>query len=158
MNSDQVDNTSSAFDHELNEALANANIADGYEQFLAIFDRFFAEEVEVASDGHSTGLVGKARLLPVLFNFFAPLHVMAEIGGLAVTLRYSPIRGDKRGERHTEWSLDLLGILGRWVRWKGSHVVYERHYEHRQIGETPSITDLHFTAPALRIAATARPS
>ena len=33
MNSEQADNTSSGFDRELNEALVNANIANGYEEF-----------------------------------------------------------------------------------------------------------------------------
>jgi hypothetical protein len=166
MNSEYLDKTSAAFDHELNEALVNADIANSYEEFLAIFDRFYAEQVEVVSEGHSTGLAGKSRVLPVLFNFLVPLHVMAEIGGLSVTLRYSTIRSDKRGEQHAEWSLDLLGILGRRVtlywssvrRWKDSHVVYERHYEHRQIGEPLTIIDLYFTAPLPKIATTERPS
>jgi len=166
MNNGQVDNMSAAYDHELNEALVNADIANSYEEFLAIFDRFYAEHVEVASDGHSAGLAGKSQVRPILFNFLAPLHVMAEIGGLSVTLRYSTIHGDKRGEQHTEWSLDLLGILGRRVtlhwssvrRWKDSHVVYERHYEYRQIGEPLTIIDLDFTASSPRIEASARPS
>jgi hypothetical protein len=166
MNSEQADNTSSAFDHELNEALVNADIANGYEEFLSIFDRFYADQVEVASDGDAVGLAGKARVLPVLFNFLAPLHVMAEIGGLAVTLRYSTIHSDQRGEQHAEWSLDLLGILGRRVtlhwssvrRWKGCHVVYERHYERRQIGEPLTIIDLESSAPSSRLEITARPS
>src|SRR6266481_1599191 len=115
MNSEQADNTSSALDRELNEALVNANIANGYEEFLALFDRFYAEQVEVANDGHATGLAGKARVLPVLFNFLVPLHVMAEIGGLAVTLPYSTLHSDKREEQLAEWALDLLGILGRRV-------------------------------------------
>ncbi len=158
MNSEQADNTSSAFDHELNEALVNANIANGYEEFLALFDRFYAEQVEVASDAHATGLAGKARVLPVLFNFLVPLHVMAEIGGLAVTLRYSTLHSDKREEQHAEWSLDLLGILGRRVtlhwssarRWNHAHVVYERHYEHRQIGGPLTLVDLDFSAASPR--------
>jgi hypothetical protein len=166
MNSEQFENTSLACDHELNEALVNANIENGYDEFLAIFDRFYAEQVEVVSEGHSTGLAGKSRVLPVLFNFLVPLHVMAEIGGLSVTLRYSEIRSDNRGEQHAEWSLDLVGILGRGVtlhwssarRWKGSHVVYERHYEHRQIGEPLTMIDLDFSAPSLRLAAPVRPS
>ena len=82
MNSEQFENTSSALDHELNEALVNANIENGYEEFLGIFDRFYAEQAEVVSEGHSTGLAGKSHVLPVLFNFLLPLHVMAEIGGL----------------------------------------------------------------------------
>ena len=166
MNSEQFENTSSALDDELNEALVNANIENGYEEFLGIFDRFYAEQVEVVSEGHSTGLAGKSRVLPVLFNFLVPLHVMAEIGGLSVTLRYSEIRSDNRGEQHAEWSLDLVGILGRRVtlhwssarRWKGSHVVYERHYEHRQIGEPLNMIDLDFSAPSPRLAAPVRPS
>jgi len=152
INSEQADNTSSALDGELNEALVNANIANGYEEFLALFNRFYAEQVEVASDGPA--LAGKSRVLPVLFNFLVPLHVMAEIGGLAVTLRYSTLHSDKRGEQHAEWSLDLLGILGRRVtlqwfsvrRWKDAHVVYERHYEHRQIGGPLTLVDLDFSA------------
>src|SRR5712671_2953684 len=164
MNRGQVDNTPSAFEHELNEALVNANVANGYEEFLALFDRFYAEQVEVANDGHATGLAGKARVLPVLFNFLVPLHVMAEIGGLAVTLRYSTLHSDKREEQQAEWSLDLLGILGRRVtlqwsavrRWKDAHVVYERHYEHRQIGEPLTIIDLDFSTASPRLEVTAR--
>ena len=68
MNSEQIDSTFSAFDHELNEALVNANIANGYEEFLAIFDRFYAEQVEVASDGPAA-LAGKSRVLSVLSTF-----------------------------------------------------------------------------------------
>jgi hypothetical protein len=166
MNSEQFENTSSVSDHELNEALVNANIENGYEEFLAIFDRFYAEQVEVVSESQSTGLAGKSRALPVLFNFLVPLHVMAEIGGLSATLRYSEIRSDNRGEQHAEWSLDLVGILGRRVtlhwssarRWKGSHVVYERHYEQRQIGEPLNMIDLDFSAPSPRLAAPVRPS
>src|SRR5258706_12977363 len=166
MNSKQADNPSSAFERELNEALVNANIANGYEEFLALFDRFYAEQVEVASAGPAAALAGKSRVLPVLFNFLVPLHVMAEIGGLAVTLRYSTLHSDKRGEQHAEWSLDLLGILGRRVtlhwssarRWKGSHVVYERHYDHRQIGEPLAGIDVDFAAPSLRLETKARPS
>jgi hypothetical protein len=166
MNSEQTDNASSAFDRELNEALVNANIANGYEEFLALFDRFYAEQVEVASDGPAAALAGKSRVLSVLFNFLVPLHVMAEIGGLAVTLRYSTLHSDRRGEQHAEWSLDLLGILGRRVtlqwssvrRWKDAHIIYERHYEHRQIGDPLTIIDLDFSAPSPRLEITARPS
>jgi hypothetical protein len=166
MNNKHVDNLTPAYDRELNEALVNANIANNYEEFLAIFDRFYAEQVEVASDSHPTGLAGKSLVLPVLFSFLVPLHVMAEIGGLSVTLRYSPIHSDKSGEQHAEWSLDLLGILGRRVtlhwssarRWKGSQVVYERHYDHRQIGDPLTEIDVNFAAPSPGLAAPVRSS
>ena len=99
MNTEHIDNLSAALDHELNEALVNADIAKSYEEFLAIFDRFYAEQVEVASDSRPTSLAGKARVIPVLFNFLVPLHVIAEIGGLSLTLRYSPIHSDN--PKHT---------------------------------------------------------
>ena len=73
MNSEQADNTSSAFDRELNEALVNANIAKGYEEFLALFDRFYAEQVEVANDGHATARGESARApRPFQFSRAAP--------------------------------------------------------------------------------------
>ena len=50
MNDKHVDNLTPAYERELNEALVNADIANSYEEFLAIFDRFYAEQVEVASD------------------------------------------------------------------------------------------------------------
>jgi hypothetical protein len=75
MNTEHVDNLCSAYDRELNEALVNADIANSYEEFLAIFDRFYAEQVEVASDSHPAGLAGKSRVRPVLFKFLGPLHV-----------------------------------------------------------------------------------
>ena len=56
MNSEQFENTSSAFDHELNEALVNANIETGYEEFLAIFDRFYSERPTGEKFGQHSGL------------------------------------------------------------------------------------------------------
>ena len=71
----------------------NADIS-GYEEYLALFDHFYDESVEVASDSNPAPLVGKARVLPIIFNFLMPLHVMAEIGGLSVRLRYTPLFSD----------------------------------------------------------------
>jgi hypothetical protein len=47
MNSERFD-MSSALDRELNEAIVNADISNSY--VLAIVDRYYAENVEVASD------------------------------------------------------------------------------------------------------------
>jgi hypothetical protein len=137
---------------DLNNALVNADISDGYEQYLALFDRFYDENVEVASDNNSDPLVGKSRVLPVIFNFLVPLHVMAEIGGLSVRLRCTPLFSDKPEEQHADWSLDLVGATGRSVmvswsstrRWKDERVIYERHSDHRQFGEALTMIDLDF--------------
>jgi hypothetical protein len=77
---------------------------------------------------------------------------MAEIGGLSVTLQYKPILSDSRNEHHAEWTLELVGVLGRRValnwfsmrRWSGSLVVYKAHSEHRQLGEPLTSVDLDF--------------
>jgi hypothetical protein len=137
---------------ELNDALVSADISNGYEEYLALFHHFYDENVEVASDSSRDPLVGKARVLPIIFNFLLPLHVMAEIGGLSVRLRYTPLFSDKREEQHADWSLDLVGATGRAVmvswssarRWKDGRVIYERHSDHRQFGEALTMIDLDF--------------
>jgi|HubBroStandDraft_1064217.scaffolds.fasta_scaffold600358_1 hypothetical protein len=151
MNKEQLAEASAA-ELDLNRALVNVDISKGYEECLALFDRFYDENVEVASESHPAPLVGKAHVRPIIFNFLMPLHVMAEIGRLSVRLRYSPLFSDRRGEQHSEWSLDVVGATGRGVlvswssarRWKGARVVYERHSDHRQSGEPLSFLDLDF--------------
>jgi hypothetical protein len=148
MNRQHIDNSSAA-ENELNSALVNADISNSYKEYLAIFDRFYAEDVTVTSDAGSAPLVGKASMLPILRNFLVPLHVIAEIGRVSVCLRQTSIAGDRRGEHHSQWSLDLLGATGRKVtvswsstrRWEGSLVVYERHSEHHQLGEPLTFLD-----------------
>lgn len=130
----------------------NADISSGYEDYLALFDHFYDENVEVASASNPAPLVGKARVLPIISNFLMSLHVMAEIGGLAVRLRYTPFFCDKREEQHAYWSLDLVGATGRSVmvnwssarRWKDGRVIYERHSDHRQFSEALTMIDLDF--------------
>src|SRR5271167_4555643 len=112
MNKEQSSKVAEA-ELDLNNALVNADISNGYEQYLALFDHFYDEDVEVASDSNPAPLVGKARVLPIIFNFLMPLHVMAEIGGLSVRLRYIPLFSDRPEEQHAAWSLDLVGATGR---------------------------------------------
>ena len=85
----------------LNNALVNADISNGYEEYLAFFDHFYDENVEVASDSNPDPLVGKARVVPIIFNFLMPLHVTAEIGGLSVRLRYTPLFSGKQVGRNS---------------------------------------------------------
>ena len=97
---------------------------------------------------------GKAKVRSLLFNFLVPLHVMAEVGGLSISLRETAIPGDIASETHSAWTLDLIGVSGatctlRWYtlrKWNGSRVVYERHYDHQQIGAPLTFDDLSFNA------------
>jgi hypothetical protein len=149
----------------LNSAILAADISSGWEEYLEILDAFYAEQVEV-SDGTESGAVfGGERVRALLFKFLAPIHVMAEIGGLSVQIRESPINGDSADETHSAWSVDLIGVSGRtcqisWCtlrRWAGSRVVYERHYDHQRTGGPLTDSDLR-VGPTPASASDQRPS
>jgi len=137
----------------LNSAIIAADISSGWEAYLEIFDAFYADHVEV-SDGTETEngpVFGRERIRAILLRFLVPIHVMAEIGGLSVQIRESPILGDTADETHSAWSVDLIGVSGRtcqisWCTlryWADSRVVYERHYDHQQTGGPLTFDDLH---------------
>jgi hypothetical protein len=137
-----VDRDLYAREKVLNSAIIVADISSGWEEYFEIFDAFYADHVEV-TEGTESGLVfGREQIRALLFKFLVPLHVMAEIGGLSIQIRESPIHGDTADETHSAWSVDLTGVSGRtckltWCthrRWADSRVVYERHYDHQQTG------------------------
>ena len=129
-----------ARERALNSAIIAADIGRGWEEYLEIFDAFYADDVEVTTHTETDPIRGKERIQALLFDFLAPLHVMVEIGGLAIDVRESPIHGDTPDETHSAWSVDLTGVSGRtctltWRtlrRWSGSRVVYESHYDQQQ--------------------------
>jgi hypothetical protein len=149
----------------LNSAIIAADISSGWEGYFEILDAFYAEQVEV-SDGSENGAVfGRERVRALLFKYLVPIHVMAEIGGLSVQIRETPIHGDRADETHSAWSVDLIGVSRRtcqisWCtlrRWAGSSVVYERHYDHQQTGGPLTDSDLR-VGPPLASAIDQRPS
>ena len=103
-------------DRVLNGAIIHADISYGYEQYLEIVDRFYADDIEIGSDTSSYSLRGKERLKAALRNILAPIHMMAEIAGLEVSMSESPIPGDSADVQHSEWSLELIGVSGRRVK------------------------------------------
>jgi hypothetical protein len=137
-------------DRELNAAIVSADISASYEEFLAIVDQFYADDVELRSDSSPEQLIGRDRLKSALLTLLVPLHVMAEIGGLSVSVSERPIAGDSLDEQHSQWSLELVGVTGRAVRlswsvrrrWKQSRVVGEYRYDHQQDGEALGLSDL----------------
>jgi hypothetical protein len=136
----------------LNAAIVQANISESFEEYLAIFDAFYSDDIEVSSETVEEPIRGKERVRSLLFNFLVPLHVMAEIGGLLISIRQTAIPGDIAGETHSAWTLDLVGVSGRsctvtWRalrKWNGSRVVYEHHYDERQNGGPLTSDDLSF--------------
>ena len=138
----------------LNSAIIAADISSGWEAYLEILDAFYADHVEVSDGTESGSVFGRERIRTLLFKFLVPLHVMAEIGGLSIRIRESPIHGDIADETHSAWSVDLTGVSGRtcklaWCtlrRWSDSRVVYERHYDHRQTGGPLTGDDLRLSS------------
>src|ERR1700730_16281496 len=60
----------------LNTAIVNADITRGFEEYLALVDQYYAEDVEVSTDTSPEPLVGKERLKSILLAFLVPLHIM----------------------------------------------------------------------------------
>jgi hypothetical protein len=143
----------------LNSAIIAADISSGWEAYLEIFDAFYADQVEVSEGAESSAIFGRERIRALLFKFLVPLHVMAEIGGLSVQIRESPIPGDTANETHSAWSVDLIAVSGRtcqisWCtlrRWADSRVVYERHYDYHQTGGPLTFDDLRLRASAASV-------
>jgi hypothetical protein len=137
----------------LNSAIVAADISSGWETYLEILDAFYADHVEVSDGTESGQVIGRQRIRALLFKFLVPLHVMAEIGGLSIQIRESPIPGDTADGTHSAWSVDLIGVSGRtcqisWCtlrRWADSRVVYEHHYDHQQTGGPLNFGDLRLS-------------
>jgi hypothetical protein len=118
--------------------------------------------LEVSSEMQGPTIRGKARVRSLLADFLVPLHVMAEVGGLLVSVRESPIASDVADETHSLWILELVGVSGRtctlsWRvarKWKGPCVVSEHHCDHQQNGGPLTSADLSWNGlgpvPALR--------
>ncbi len=142
----------------LNAAIVEAEISQSFDKYLAIFDAFYADDIEVSSESADGPIRGKARVRSLLANFLYPIHVMAEVGGLVVTIRQTAIAGDVAGETHSAWTLEFVGASGKtctlsWRvlrKWDGSRVRYEYHYDQHQKGSPLTSADLSFdaTAPA----------
>ena len=144
--------SSQAGERALNRAIVTAEISRSFEEYLEIFDRFYAEDIEVSSATSTEQMRGKARVSLLLYDFLVPLHIMAEIGGVSISIRQSTLPSDAAGETHSAWTLDLVGATGRsctlsWRtvrKWKDSLVVYEHHYDEQQIGGPLTEDDLRF--------------
>jgi hypothetical protein len=138
----------------LNGAIVKADIEQGFEEYLAIFDAFYGDEIEVSSETADQPVRGKARVRSLLGNLLYPVHVMAEVGGLIVKVRVNEIAGDVAGEMHSAWTVEFVGVSGRTTtlswrvfrKWNGSRVVYEYHYDQQQKGAPLTFGDLSFDA------------
>jgi hypothetical protein len=138
----------------LNAAIVHAEITRGFEEYLEIFDEFYADDIEGSSETMEELVRGKARVRLLLFSFLAPLHAMAEVGGVSISIRETAIPGDVTDETHSAWTLELVGVSGKictvswrtFRKWHESRVVLEHHYDHQQSGGPLTQDDLRFEA------------
>jgi hypothetical protein len=138
--------SSHSAERNLNAAILRAEISKSYEEFLDIFETFYADDVEVSREGLREMIRGKEKVRPFLLNLLVPLHVMAEVAGLSVS-----VPGDTANETHSAWRIDFTGVGGKrctlkWYairRWNASRVVHEHHYDLQQIGGPLTDEDLN---------------
>ena len=102
VSSDRFDRDLKTAERALNAAIVGAEIAESFEEDLEIIDTFYADDVEVSSETET--IRGKAKIRSLLFNFLIPLHVMAEVGGLSISIRETAIPGDAANETHSAWT------------------------------------------------------
>src|SRR5262245_21872958 len=135
----------------LNAALRGADIRRSHQEFLAIVDSFYADDVEVTSEGLDKSVVGKSGLQGVLTQWLLPLHVMTEIGGLSATLRLvEDVATDERDTKCSAWELELIGISGSrssltWLcvrTWSNGTVASEHHHNYQRTGAPLHINDV----------------
>ena len=108
VSSDRFDRDPKTAERVLNAAIVRAEITEGFEEYLEIFDAFYGDHVEVSSETERAPIRGKAKVRSLLFDFLVPLHVMAEVGGLSISIRETAIPGDTASETHSAWTLDLI--------------------------------------------------
>ena len=143
----------------LNSAIVHAEISRSYEEYLEIFDEFYGDDIEGSSETMEGPIRGKARVRSLLFSVLVPLHAMAEVGAVSISIRETPVPGDAIDETHSAWTLELVGVSGKictvsWRilrKWNESRVVLEHHYDHQQSGEPLNERDLRFDAPEAAI-------
>ena len=129
-------------DQRLNAAITAADIKESFESYLHIVDAFYSEDVEVVL-GEGVGLVrGRENLRERLSEFLAPIHMMAEVGGLSVSIRSKAIPAADGAGTDSRWEARFRATSGTtrtfsWSvqrRWKEGRVNYERHYDHEVVG------------------------
>lgn len=103
----QEDSGVSPVEHKLNRAIADARIDRGFEEYLEILNTFYSDDVEFSIAGHPQLIRDKARVASFLRGILVPLHVLAEIGCLTISVRHTAIPGDTTKQANFSWRVDL---------------------------------------------------
>lgn len=147
----------SPVEHKLNKAINEARIDRGFEEYLEILNTFYSDDVELSIAGHPQPIREKPRVASFLRSILVPLHVLAEIGCLTISVRHTVIPGDTTNESNSSWRLDLAGTSGKtftvnWStfrKWRGLRVAYEHHYNFERTGEALTLEDITLASPII---------
>ena len=129
-------------DQRLNAAITAASIKDSFESYLDIVDAFYSEDVELILGEGTEPVCGRDDLRSRLSEFLAPIHMMAEVGRLSVTVQSTAVPVPDGAGTDSRWEARFRAASGlartfSWSvqrRWKEGRVNYERHYDHHVVG------------------------
>ncbi len=129
-------------DQRLNAAITAASINDSFESYLDILDAFYSEDVQVILVEGTEPVCSRDDLRSRLSEFLAPIHIMAEVGGLSVTVQSTAVPAPDGADTDSKWEAKFRAASGlartfSWSvqrRWKEGRVNYERHYDHHVVG------------------------
>ena len=129
-------------DQRLNAAITAASINDSFESYLDILDAFYSEDVQVILGEGTEPVCSRDDLRSRLSEFLAPIHIMAEVGGLSVTVQSTAVPAPDGAGTDSKWEAKFRAASGlartfSWSlqrRWKEGRVNYERHYDHHVVG------------------------
>jgi len=138
-------------DQRLNAAIIAANIEESFESYLDIVDDFYSEDVEVILGEGTEPVRGRDNLRERLTEFLTPIHMMAEVGRLSVSIQSTVIPATGGAGTDSRWQARFRAASGSartfsWSiqrRWKEGRVNYERHYDHQVDGEFAKVRPLH---------------
>jgi hypothetical protein len=136
----------------LNAAIHRARVGGGVEEYLEIFDSYYAEDIQVSGETSDELIKGKTQVRALLLNFLMPLHIVIEVGNVDVFVEYSAAQSDVENETQSAWSVRFVARSGRssslkWRacrKWRGDRVIYEHHHDCQQSGGPLTFEDLQF--------------
>ncbi|MGA9475589.1 MAG: hypothetical protein WBV36_24195 [Terriglobales bacterium] len=70
----------------MNAAIVHADISRSYEEYLEIFDAFYADDIEESSETLEEPIRGKAGVRSLLFGILVPLHARKSLVTLPSTI------------------------------------------------------------------------
>lgn len=147
-----IDNneTSRARDKALNDAILQSNISFDFLPFIELCHHHYADEVDLVLDQGPRRTIARDSLEGMLMDFLLPIHLIAEMGGVQVSVNACQIPSDSSDEQRSSWFVELLAKNGtrHTISWKtmrtwiGGKVVAEQLYDQSHEGPAIQFSDL----------------